>query len=65
MDPARVRLPLSPESFRVSVPTCSFELARLTVLWRGGGRWTEAKKKKKRERERGGGEAEEIGHIST
>lgn len=35
VDPARVRLPLeSPESFRVRVPTCSFELALLTVLQR-------------------------------
>lgn len=33
VDPVRVRLPLdSPESLRVRVPTCSFELALLTVL---------------------------------
>lgn len=33
VDPARVRLPLdSPESFRVRLPTCSFELALLTLL---------------------------------
>lgn len=33
VDPARVRLPLdSPESFRVRLPTCSLELALLTVL---------------------------------
>lgn len=39
VDPARVRLPLdSPESFRVRLPTCSLELALLTVLaeTRGG-----------------------------
>ncbi len=47
VDPARVRLPLeSLESFRVRVPTCSFELALLTVLW-WDGRWTEAQRDRK------------------
>lgn len=60
VDPARVRLPLeSPESFRVRVPTCSFELALLTVLW-WEGRWTEAKRESE-----GTGEAQEIGHKTT
>lgn len=45
VDPARVRLPLeSPESFRVRLPTCSFELALLIELW-WEGRWHERGKK--------------------
>lgn len=48
VDPARVLFPLeSPESFLDSVPTCSFELALLTVLLREGGR------ERGREREEG------------
>lgn len=54
VDPARVRLLLeSPESFRVRVPTCSLELALLTVL-----RWEGEVDREKRA-------GQEIGHKST
>lgn len=67
VEPARVRLPLeSPESFRVRVPTCSLELALLTVLGRRAGRGSGFETEREgREKQMEIGEVREIGHETT